>query len=152
MRKIAIAALLACTMAGPALAQEAVSLGSAVFIERMDHGGDGRIERKIEPASRLVAGDRVVLMVEWQSRGKTKPFEVTSPIPRSLSYQRSGHEGEQVSVDGGRSWGELGTLRIHDAYGTRLATPEDVTDLRWRVSSREAARGSGRIAYSAIVR
>ena len=52
------------------------------------------------------------------------------------------------SVDGGRTWGKLGNLRM----GGRYATPEDVTHVRWRIAPGHAARGSGHIAYSGIVR
>ena len=77
---------------------------------------------------------------------------MTSPVPRSLAYQEASLDGAEVSTDGGRSWGKLGQLRIRDAGGVRLASPEDVTDLRWHVSGREAAQGKGRVTYSAIVR
>jgi hypothetical protein len=108
--------------------------------------------RRIEPASRLVKGDRVVLVVEWQADANGKPFAVTSPIPGTLKFQRSGQDGEKVSVDGGASWGELGEIRIREGRGTRLASAADVTHVRWQVSSRDASRGSGRITYSAVVR
>ena len=153
MRKLGLAVLLACALGTPALAQKGVALQSAVFVERIGHTGDGRVERRIEPASRLASGDKVVLMVEWQASGDARgSFAVTSPIPRSLSFQRTSHERTEVSVDGGRNWGELGTLTVRDADGTRLASPEDVTHLRWRVSPRDAVRGRGRVTYSAIVR
>jgi hypothetical protein len=59
---------------------------------------------------------------------------------------------EEISIDGGRSWGKLGMLMIRDTSGTRLASPEDVTHVRWRIPASVAARGTGTIAYSAIVR
>jgi len=134
------------------MAREDVSLASAVFVERIDRNGDGRAERRIEPATRLTRGDKVVLMVEWQAQGADRSFAITSPIPRTLAFQDASFDNAEVSADGGRNWGKLGQLRIRDAYGIRLASPEDVTDLRWRVSERDAERGRGRIVYSAIVR
>ena len=49
-------------IAAPALAQPAVAIGSSVFVERVspDHG------RSLEPAARLVPGDRVVYLVTGQ--------------------------------------------------------------------------------------
>lgn len=152
MRKLALAAFVACTIAAPAFGQSAVALSSAVFVERLSHTGDGRVERLVEPATRLTSGDTVVLMVEWHARPESKGFEVSSPVPATLAFQGSSRDGEQVSVDGGRRWGTLGTLTIRDGYGMRLAAPEDVTNVRWPVSAREAAQGNGRITYSAIVR
>ncbi len=128
-------------MAAPALANPTVAIDSSVFVERAtpEHG------RSLEPAARLAPGDRVVYVVSWQRLGGNGGFTVTNPLPRTVYFQGSAEGDEEVSVDGGRTWGKLGALRI----GARLATPEDVTHVRWRVAS---PRASGRIAYSGIVR
>ncbi len=118
----------------------AVSLESAIYVEKGDTSG-----RILQPASRLSPGDRVVTILTWHRSGTGNQFTLTNPLPRSLYYQGSARDNEQVSIDGGHTWGELGTLRV----GDQLATPEDVTHVRWRIS---AAAPSGRIAYSAIVR
>ncbi|KPL67784.1 hypothetical protein SZ64_06440 [Erythrobacter sp. SG61-1L] len=152
MRKLLCAALIASAIAAPAVAQKPVSLDSAVFVERLGHTNDGRVERRIEPASQLRRGDRLVMVVEWQTSPEGKAFAVTSPIPRSIAFQDTSTDAIQVSVDGGRNWGRLGALKTSDRYGNRLATPEDVTHLRWTVSPTDARRGIGRVTYSAIVR
>ena len=89
-------------------------------------------------------GDKVILVVQWRSETRDRPFTVQSAIPRSLAFQRAGHDAAEVSIDGGRNWGELGALRI----GSRLASAEDVTHVRMRV----AGSPTGRLTYSAIVR
>lgn len=152
MGKFLVAALAAGFIATPALAQSEVILTSAVFVEHLSHTGDGRIERKIQPANRLTSGDTVVLMVAWRAHPDGRGFEVASPIPPTLAFTGSSRDGEQVSIDHGRHWGTLGALTVRDGYGTRLASDEDVTDVRWPVSAREAALGNGRITYSAVVR
>lgn len=133
--------------AAPATARTSVSLDSAVFVERQQTGNI----RSLEPAQRLIRGDRVVTVVTWQrlhpSTGNTS-FTVTNPLPRAIAYQDSARDNEEVSVDGGRNWGRLGMLRA----GSRMATPEDVTHIRWRVSPNHAVKGRGQIAYSGIVR
>ncbi len=130
-------------MPGAALAQPNVSLDSTVFVERSDDSG-----RSLERAARLSRGDRVVYIVTWYKFGGEGGFTVTNPLPRTVAYQASANDDEQVSIDGGRAWGKLGALRI----GKRLAVAEDVTHVRWRVTAARAANGSGRIAYSAVVR
>ena len=128
----------------PVLAQAPVALDSAVFVERLTANN----VRSLEPASRLNRGDRVVTVLSWQRLGRpsgSNGFTLVNPLPRAIAYQASAHDSEEVSVDGGRSWGVIGSLR----YGSRLATPEDVTHVRWRLP---ASEGSGRIAYSGIVR
>ncbi|MEO7383373.1 MAG: hypothetical protein ABIU18_00400 [Novosphingobium sp.] len=124
----------------PAFAKADVTLGSAVFVERTAESA-----RVLEPASRLSRGDRVVTVLTWQRSGSGGQFTLTNPLPRSLYYQGSANDDEEVSVDGGRTWGKLGALKAEG----RFATPEDVTHLRWRIDSPSNA---GRIAYSAVVR
>lgn len=147
MKRITNLFVIAAAIAGfatSASAAPAVSLDSAVFVERAVPGTG----RTLEPASELSRGDRVVYVVRWYKLGGDGGFVVTNPLPRSVYYQGSANGDEEVSIDGGRSWGKLAALRA----GNRLATPEDVTHVRWRVDPRAASRGQGRIAYSAIVR
>jgi hypothetical protein len=142
----ALLAAIAATQAGataPRIATE-----SAVFVERVQPGN----VRHLEPAERLSRGERVVTIVSWyrlsEGGGPDGSFIITNPMPRAIAFQDSAREDAEVSVDGGRNWGKLGILRI----GARLASPEDVTHLRWRIAPGHAAQGSGHIAYSGIVR
>jgi hypothetical protein len=147
----AIAAILAAclTVTGtPAFAgsvgiRSGVALDSAVYVERANG-----LARSLQLADRLSRGDRIVTILTWQKQSGTGGFTVVNPLPRKVAYQGSAREDEQVSVDGGRTWGRLGDLSV----GTRMATAEDVTHVRWHVGPRQAALGQGRIAYSGIVR
>lgn len=121
-----------------------VALDSAVYVEKLTRGN----VRRLEPAERMIRGDRVVTVVTWYRMGGDGGFTVTNPLPRAIAYQASARDDEQVSVDGGRSWGKLADLRI----GSRAATAEDVTHVRWRIPATRAAQGRGLIAYSGIVR
>lgn len=136
-------AVAAATVPGAA-ARPNVATDSAVFVERARSGE----VRRLEPADRVAPGERVVTIVSWYRLGGSGGFTITNPLPRTIAYQASAREDEEVSADGGRTWGRLGELR----YGSRLATPEDVTHVRWRVSPNIAALGRGNIAYSGIVR
>jgi len=147
-KSLIIGLVLACT--GTSLsAQNAVQLSRAVFVERFsaDFGGN-----TIERATEFRKGETVVFVVEWQTAPTDSPFAVSSPIPKTLQYRGSSHDAQAVSVDGGRNWGTIGALTISDQYGLRLASPEDVTHLRWTISANTAANGNGQFTYSAIVR
>lgn len=145
VRSLAVA-LAALAVSIPASANDRVELVSSVFVES---GPTSNGYRSITPASTLSRGDKVVLLVKWTAPRDRRSFKVSASVPASLAFQRSGMDALEVSTDGGRSWGQLGTMKVG---GSRLASPEDVTHLRWTISAREAARGNGRIAYSALVR
>lgn len=145
LRSILVAtAVLLAHLPGLAAARSAIAMDSAVFVEKTSP----RAGRLLEPARQLKRGDRVITILSWTRQAGSGSFVVTNPLPRSVYYQASADENEEVSIDGGRTWGKLEDLRV----GTRLAAPEDVTHVRWRVPAPVAARGSGQIAYSAIVR
>lgn len=139
-----LACALALAVPAIAIATPLVALDSAVFVERVVPSKG----RMLQPAGALKRGDRVVYVVSWYRMGGQGGFTVTNPLPRKVYFQRSADGREEVSIDGGRTWGRLDALRV----GSRMATPEDVTHVRWRVPAHEAARGQGQITYSAIVR
>lgn len=130
---------LVCLAASAAFAGSAIEIERAVYVERAAAGG-----RALEPATTLRKGDKVILVVEWRADAPARRFTVQSAVPRMLAFQRAGHDAVEVSIDGGRSWGELGELKT----GARLASAEDVTHVRLKVAGAPA----GRMAYSAIVR
>ena len=146
-RAILAAAALAAITALPAMAAPAVTVDSAVFVERTQLR-DGAPVRSLEPAARLVRGDRVVTVVNWYRLGGTGGFTVVNALPAGLAYQQSAEPSEEVSIDGGRNWGRIGSLRLGDHF----ATAENVTHVRWRVSPAQALAGAGRIAYAGFVR
>ncbi|WP_244970576.1 hypothetical protein [Novosphingobium aerophilum] len=136
---------LAC-MGAPAPARAAmvapasVAIGSDVFVEHL-----GEANRVLERSDRLRPGDRVVTIVSWRRALPGGAFTVVNPLPHRVQFDGTADGAEEVSVDGGRSWGKLGQLRI----AGRLALAPDVTHVRWHIASPAPA---GRIAYRAIVR
>jgi len=139
---------LACFAASGLAAQPATGVSRAVYVERTATMPGGERVRTIEPAEDLRPGDKVVLMVEWRGGHGGEPVTISSAVPRALAFQRSSADAFEISIDGGRSWGRLGAMRIADDDGYRLASPEDVTHLRWRIASGDPVR----LTYSAIVR
>ena len=142
-----VAAAIAMFSSAGAVARQPVEISRAVYIERKVPNPDGRMVRALEPADELRRGDQVVLMLEWSAPVRDG-FVVSSRVPRDLAFRRAGGVEAEVSIDGGRSFGALESLRV----GDRRATPEDVTHLRWRVTEAHTASGRGLLTYSAIVR
>lgn len=149
MRKAATIGIMGCALASAAALQAQVQLSRAAYVERISDNG---ATRSIAPATSLRAGDTVVLMVAWQAERDRKAFTVSSPIPKHLSFKRSASDQQVVSIDGGKNWARLADLTVTNGRHTRRASVEDVTHLRWRIPASVAARGSGKITYSAVVR
>ena len=147
MLKLVLTAALACLATGALAAQSAIGIQKSVYLERAERKGDLMV-RALEPATTLRKGDSVVLMLRWSVSGRNGSFTVASPVPRDLAFRRSGGQAAEVSIDGGANWGQLADLKV----GSRRASPEDVTHLRWQVSRAESMRGKGMLSYSAIVR
>ena len=123
-------ALAAAAIALPANAQD-VAIGSAVYRERIEQG-----QARIEPATRLSRGDRVIAILTWDAPGSGS-YTVTSPVPAGLDLQSASHPSLDISTDGGRTW-----RRVADPD----AIPPGTTHLRWQVG------GDGRMSYRAVVR
>ena len=125
-----------------------VHLAGDVFVERFEPAPGGRTARILERASELHSGDRLVFVVSW-SGGEPGGFFVTNPVPRSIAWQPSSSAlDDEVSVDGGRTWGRLDRLKVRDGGVWRDARPGDVTHVRWHVAGGRA----GQITYRGIVR
>ena len=144
-RTIAATAPAVILAAQPAFGSSQIAIRSAVFVEQEEADAG----RSVEPAAILSRGQRVVTVLNWKAPPRTSSFTVTTPVPPTLSFERTSSGREEISVDGGRSWGRLGQLRKRDTRGWRLAVPEDITHLRWRVPGNAP---SGRLTYSAWVR
>lgn len=147
-------ATLAAMIAGAPLAHAApVTVANTVYVEREVSIGNGEVARVLEPAQSLRRGDRLVYVVSWRApQARSEHLIITNPLPRTIAYERSASGDEDVSVDGGRSWGKLDALRFRDGAVWRYATPQDVTHIRWKVPPQLALAGSGRLTWSGIVR
>ncbi len=157
MNKFMIAALsglLATTAAPAALAQSAqpVELKGDVKVDKVvvENGKERHV--LVEP-SVVVPGDKLLFATAFQNNGtvEVKNFVVTNPIPAGVAFVRSGGDQFVVSVDGGKTWGNLAQLKVADAAGPRAAQASDVTHIRW-ILPVLAPGAKGSLSYNAVVR
>jgi uncharacterized repeat protein (TIGR01451 family) len=158
---------LAATAAAPPVANAAqrqvaapspVALDQRAFVERVSTDVNGRARRTLAAANRLAPGDRLVFIVNYRNQGSApvNGFTVTNPVPTHIRIApaqfAAPSDGMQVSVDGGAHWGRLADFSLPTPLGgTRRATPEDVTHVRWTLRAIAPGDG-GRIAWRAVVR
>ena len=146
------AAAIALFWFGTAHARAALELKNEVFQEVEIKGADGRSERKVVPASRVLPGTEVQYVVTYVNKGEHTAGQVaiTNPIPKELEYVSATGIGEvEVSVDG-KNYGPLTALKVTDADGKeRAAKPSDVTHVRWRIASSLKPGEEGKVSFRA---
>ena len=147
--------LLALIAPVAANAANEVSLTSSVFVEKTVPQADGRTRLVLEEPKIVVPGDKLVFVLNYRNQG-AKPatdFVVTNPMPGAVAYQGTPDAGAIVSVDGGKSWGPMATLKVRKADGTfRSAYPEDVTHVRWAMKTPIPVGAAGKLSFRGIVR
>lgn len=145
-------------MAGPALAAaqstpSPVTLKGDVMLEKtVTENGVSKVQL-VEPTV-VTPGDHLLFTTRYHNDGAqaVTNFVVTNPLPTAVALSSEAVSGTEVSVDGGKTWGQLGTLKVAGSEGgDRTATAADVTHVRWTIPA-IAPGASGEVQYHGIVR
>ncbi len=149
------ALIIAVTAASPSLAQtpQPVELKGDVKVRQrvIENGAEKQIlaEPKV-----VVPGDTLLFTTAYRnvSSQAVKNFVITNALPGGVALAPEGAASQMVSVDGGKTWGALGTLSVNGNDGTKRPTHAgDVTHLRWILT--EIKPGvAGEVTYLALVR
>ncbi|MGZ8284447.1 MAG: hypothetical protein ACXW27_02645 [Allosphingosinicella sp.] len=148
---IALFALLAPAAASAA---DNVSLTSKVLVERVKPGPDGKAVTVREEPGVVTPGDKLVVVLSYRNAGAEPAtgFTLTNPIPASVAFAGTDDSSASVSVDGGKSWGALASLKVVAADGTsRPAVAADVTHIRWSFGRPIAAGSGGELSFRGVV-
>lgn len=147
-------ALFALLAPAAASAADNVSLTSKVLVERIKPGADGKPVTVREEPGVVTPGDKLVVVLSYRNQGSTPAtgFTLTNPIPAAVAFTGTEDSSASVSVDGGKNWGQLASLKVVAADGTsRPAAPSDVTHIRWSFSQPIAAGSGGELSFRGIV-
>ncbi|MCC6924338.1 hypothetical protein [Novosphingobium sp.] len=152
---IAAASALFATIAAPAAmanGAQPVELQGGVKVDKLVVE-NGKEKHVYSDPKVVVPGDKLVFTTTYSNTGAepVRNFVVTNPLPAAVALAPEGAEKQDVSVDGGKSWGKLGMLKVSDAAGQRSAQASDVTHVRW-VLPLLAPGARGAVTYNAIVR
>ncbi|HYJ84356.1 MAG TPA: hypothetical protein VEW26_16100 [Allosphingosinicella sp.] len=147
-------ALLALLAPAAASAADPVSLTSKVFVERVKPGADGKPVTVREEPGVVTPGDRLAFVLSYRNSGAQPAtgFTLTNPIPPSVAFTGTDDSSASVSVDGGKTWGALASLKVVGADGTsRPAVAADVTHIRWSLGRPIAAGSGGELSFRGVV-
>jgi len=144
-------------LAAPAAAfaaPDSVQLTSKVLVEHVRKGADGKPQKVLEEATKVVPGEAIVFQFSYRNAG-SKPatgFVITDPLPANVAFVGGESAGAVYSVDHGKSWGPLSSLRVPaPGGGTRAATSADVNGIRWSFPA-IAPGGSGTVGFRGVVK
>ena len=158
VRKDRILALFTVTLLWTATAWSAdtLKLTTESFQEVELKGPDGKLERKTLPAATVVPGTVVSYVIRYQNLGGQPADQVaiTNPIPNGMEFVSATSAPAvfppEVSVDGGKAFGELSKLSVSGKDGKpRPATAADVTQVRWRFQSTLKPGADGQVEFRA---
>jgi hypothetical protein len=146
---------LALGIPSSAVAQDAVALKSSVFVARTVTDAQGIKKNQLVAPDRVLPGEALVVILEYRNNG-AKPaanFVINNPIPGAVSYTGVEQSWAIVSVDGGKTYAPLATLKIAKPDGTlRPALPGDVTHLRWKFAQPIPSGATGRVMFYGTVK
>lgn len=143
---------LALSLSAPAAAKDTVALSGKVQVERTVVE-NGETKKVLVAPEGVVPGDRLLFTTSYENAGSdtVENFVVTNPLPSAIRLADA-DTAFDVSVDGGKTFGELATLQIDEPEtGPRTAEPRDVTHIRWTLESLEPG-AKGKLNYYGIVR
>jgi len=148
-------ALMALLVPVAAPAAVGVSLVNQVLVERVETTPDGRSVVTLAEPGVVTPGDRLVFVLSYRNDG-TEPatgFVLTNPVPDSVAFAGTDDASAVVSVDGGKTWGSLGSLTVAQVDGTmRPAEVGDVTHIRWSLAQPVPSGGAGELSFRGVVK
>jgi uncharacterized repeat protein (TIGR01451 family) len=147
-------AILAIIAPAAALAADPVSLTSRVLVEHVKKDSAGHPQKVLEEAKKVVPGEAIVFEFSYRNGG-AKPatgFVISDPLPANVAFAGGETAGAVYSVDHGKSWGPLASLRVPTANGgARAANSADVNGIRWAFPAIPPG-GAGKVSFRGLVR
>jgi uncharacterized repeat protein (TIGR01451 family) len=132
-----------------------LQLSSDVFVEKQVVRKDGSRTVVLEKPDLVLPGDNLVFVVKYRNTGSATAsnFVVTNPLPTAVAFNGTSDGLEVVSINGGKSWGLLGALRVRQADDTvRAAERRDVTHIKWNLNQPLTAGAEGKLIFRGIVK
>lgn len=147
LKKLIISFVASGLLAGAAQGQ-GVTLTARVLQEKaVEEAGVKRV--LLVAADNVTPGDEVIYDLSYANTS-AKPAEqvvLTNPVPATLEYVSG--DSALVSVDGGKTFAILSSLKVSETDGTqRPAAPKDVTHVRWNIAA-IAPGTSGHVLFKA---
>ncbi len=136
-------------------AANSVKLTSETFVAKAVADEKGVKSNKLFPAKRVLPGDPLVFQLTYNNLGKSPAtrFVINNPVPNGVEFTGVREATATVSVDSGKNFGALATLKVKGADGKiRGANAADVTQIRWTFAQPIAVGAKGTVMFYGLVK
>jgi len=151
--------LLAGLSGNAAYAEDTIRLTSTARQEVVETDAAGNRQVKRVDASKVVPGDEVIYVIEFENTGAeaAENIVIRNPVPANTRYKAGSAAGTDTSisysVDGGKNFDAPENLVITEADGTtRPARATDYTAVRWIYTRALQPREKSSVEYRVVVK
>jgi uncharacterized repeat protein (TIGR01451 family) len=139
-----------------------IKLVQTAEVEVVTKDAKGKETIKLAPAEKVIPGDTIVYTITATNTGKAAADNVV--INNAISEHNLYLNGSAGSVaigknttitfsaDGGKTFADAQQLTIVENGETRLATPEDYTNIRWQLNFPLAPEKSTKVFFKTLLK
>lgn len=119
---------------------------------------DGATDIAYQDALLVIPGEVIRYRLDYTNDDAQPASDLvlTMPVPEVVTFLEGSASGLAstitYSIDQGASFSERGALTVTDESGSRSATADDVTHVRWFVAGPVAAGESGTLSFKGILK
>lgn len=157
MRKVL--ALLAAAPLALGAAEASMSARQVVEKETVVIGANGEETVKRVPADKVTPGETVVYSIRYKNEGAAPAGDIVlvMPVPKEVAYVEGSVAGADAasvafSADNGETYVARGRLTVVEGGEPRPARGDEITHIKWTLSSPVAAKAEGEVSYKAVLR
>lgn len=136
---------------------QAITITSNIQAVKEITDANGARKKTLVDPTTVIPGTPLVVWINYKNAtpAPVTGFVINNPVPAAIDFTALGENSEWgvVSVDGGKTFGALATLKVMGAdKKPRAAIPQDVTHVRWTFSKPIAGNSTGRLSFYAMVK
>ncbi len=157
MRKVL--ALFAAAPLMLAAAEASMSARQVVEKETVVVGTNGEETVKRLPADKVTPGETVVYSIRYKNEGAAPAGDIVlvMPVPKEVAYVEGAVAGAEAasvsfSADGGQTYVARGRLTVVEGGEPRPARGDEITHIKWTLSTPVGPQAEGEVSYKAVLR
>ncbi len=111
------------------------------------------------PADKVTPGETIVYSIRYKNDGAVPAGDIVlvMPVPKEVAYVEGSIEGEDgasvsFSADNGATYVARGRLTVVEGGEARPARGDEITHIKWTLTTPVSAQAEGEVSYKAVLR